>query len=62
MSQIPSSSSLANGANVLQSYNNEMVKCIEDLCSRRDELKRQIETHQEERAKVHSDIKLLTNR
>jgi len=53
---------LGNGASVLQSYNNEMVKCIEDLCSKRDELKRQIENDQEERAKLHHDIKLLTNR
>ena len=61
MSQ-PLSTGLDNRASVLQSYNNEMVKCMEDLCSRRDELKRQIETKQEERTKIHNDIKLLTNR
>ncbi|XP_078489032.1 microtubule nucleation factor SSNA1-like [Ciona intestinalis] len=50
------------GATVLQSYNNEMVKCIEDLCSKRDDLRRQIDSDQEEKAKLHNDIRILTNR
>jgi len=51
----------ASGA-AMQSYNNEMVKCIEDLCSKRDELRRQIEADQEEKTKLHNDIRLLTDK
>ena len=47
---------------VLQSYNNELVKCIEDLCTKRDELQRQILTEEEERNKVQNDIRILTER
>ena len=47
---------------VLQSYNNELVKCIEDLCSKRDDLHRQITTEEDERNKVQNDIRILTER
>nr|XP_039252104.1 Sjoegren syndrome nuclear autoantigen 1 homolog [Styela clava] len=46
----------------LQSYNNELVKCIEDLCSKRDELHRQISQEEEEKQKLQSDIRILTER
>lgn len=36
----------------LQGYNNELVKCIEDLCSKRDELHKQIMEEEEEKKKV----------
>lgn len=46
----------------LQSYNNELVKCIEDLCSKRDELHRHILNEEEEKQKLQSDIRTLTER
>ncbi|XP_063172614.1 microtubule nucleation factor SSNA1 [Candoia aspera] len=46
----------------LQSYNNELVKCIEELCAKRDELSRQIRLEEEEKGKLQSDIRLLTER
>ncbi|XP_065186881.1 microtubule nucleation factor SSNA1-like isoform X1 [Sycon ciliatum] len=46
----------------LQEYNNELVKCIEDLCTKRDELHRQILIEEEEKAKIQHDIRILTER
>lgn len=46
----------------MQSYNNELVKCIEDLCARRDELHKQILEEEEEKTKVQFDIQLLTEK
>lgn len=46
----------------LQSYNNELVKCIEDLCSKRDELHRSIVQEEEEKQKLQNDIRVLTER
>lgn len=46
----------------MQSYNNELVKCIEDLCSKRDDLHRQIVREEEEKGKLQSDIRVLTER
>ncbi|XP_065065149.1 microtubule nucleation factor SSNA1-like [Rhopilema esculentum] len=47
---------------VLQSYNNELVKCIEDLCTKRDEVQRQILAEEEEKAKLQNDIRILTEK
>ncbi|XP_076454552.1 microtubule nucleation factor SSNA1-like [Babylonia areolata] len=46
----------------LQSYNNELVKCIEELCSKRDELHRTILQEEEEKQKLQNDIRVLTER
>ncbi|MEE6516478.1 hypothetical protein FKM82_025967 [Ascaphus truei] len=46
----------------LQTYNNELVKCIEDLCSKRDELNRQILQDEEEKNKLQNDIRILTEK
>lgn len=46
----------------LQSYNNELVKCIEELCGKRDELHRSILQEEEEKQKLQNDIKVLTER
>ncbi|XP_061165139.1 microtubule nucleation factor SSNA1-like [Saccostrea cucullata] len=46
----------------LQSYNNELVKCINDLCSKRDELHKQILQEEEEKQKLQNDIRILTER
>ncbi|KYO23010.1 microtubule nucleation factor SSNA1 [Alligator mississippiensis] len=53
---------MAQQGAALQSYNNELVKCIEELCARRDELGRQIAREEEEKGKLQSDIRLLTER
>ncbi|KAL8174257.1 PREDICTED: Sjoegren syndrome nuclear autoantigen 1 [Gekko japonicus] len=46
----------------LQSYNNELVKCIEDLCVKRDELNKQIRLEEEEKVKLQNEIRLLTEK
>ncbi|KAK2143519.1 hypothetical protein LSH36_834g00048 [Paralvinella palmiformis] len=46
----------------LQTYNNELVKCIEDLCTKRDELQKQILDEEEEKRKVQNDIRILTEK
>eukprot|EP00918_Siedleckia_nematoides_P035021 GHVU01076114.1.p1 GENE.GHVU01076114.1~~GHVU01076114.1.p1 ORF type:complete len:127 (+),score=21.05 GHVU01076114.1:107-487(+) len=46
----------------LQTYNNELVKCIEELCSRRDELHKQILEEDEEKRKIQNDLRILTER
>ncbi|GAB1600939.1 Sjoegren syndrome nuclear autoantigen 1 homolog [Argonauta hians] len=46
----------------LQTYNNELVKCIEELCQKRDLIKRQIEQEAEMKQKIQNDIHMLTDR
>ncbi|CAK9033973.1 13 kDa deflagellation-inducible protein [Durusdinium trenchii] len=46
----------------LQNYNNELVKCIEDLREKREEVNRQILKDEEEKAKIQKDLSLLTDR
>ncbi|XP_075246557.1 LOW QUALITY PROTEIN: microtubule nucleation factor SSNA1-like [Convolutriloba macropyga] len=46
----------------LQSYNNELVKCIEELCTKRDELQKQILVEEEEKSKLQNDIRLLSEK
>ncbi|NXG02141.1 SSNA1 protein, partial [Sakesphorus luctuosus] len=45
---------------VLQGYNNELVKCIEDLCMQREELSKQIQQAEEERNKLQHEIQVLS--
>ncbi|XP_061590470.1 Sjoegren syndrome nuclear autoantigen 1 [Cololabis saira] len=49
-------------AAALQTYNNELVKCIEDLCSKRDELNSQIKQEEEERERLEHDIHVLSEK
>ena len=51
----------AQGAS-LQNYNNELVKCIEDLREKREEINRQILKEEEEKAKIQRDLSILTDR
>ncbi|OPJ85408.1 Sjoegren syndrome nuclear autoantigen 1 isoform B [Patagioenas fasciata monilis] len=44
---------------VLQGYNNELVKCIEDLCIQKEELNRQIQQAEEEKNKLQHEIQVL---
>jgi len=53
---------MAQQGATLQSYNNELVRCIEDLCTRRDELQKQILDEEEEKNKLQNDIRILTER
>lgn len=46
----------------LQNYNNELVKCIEDLREKREEINRQISKDEDDKAKLQKDIQLLTER
>ena len=50
-----------NGA-ALQSYNNELVKCIEDLCTKRDDVSREIKMDEQEKEKLEHDIAILHER
>ena len=46
----------------LQSYNNELVRCIEELCTKRDELQKQILVEDEEKSKLQNDLRLLSEK
>ncbi|XP_075885468.1 microtubule nucleation factor SSNA1-like [Nelusetta ayraudi] len=49
-------------AAALQTYNNELVKCIEDLHSKREELNRQIRQEEEEKDRLQHDIRILSEK
>lgn len=51
----------AQGA-TLQNYNNELVKCIDDLREKREEVNRTILKEEEEKAKIQKDLSILTDR
>ena len=46
----------------LQNYNNELVTCIEDLRSKREEVNKSIAADEEEKAKIQNDLRILTER
>lgn len=46
----------------LQSYNNELVRCVEDLREKREEINRQIAREEEEKAKIQRDLSVLTDK
>ncbi|XP_061733226.1 Sjoegren syndrome nuclear autoantigen 1 [Nerophis ophidion] len=49
-------------AAALQTYNNELVDCIEDLCSKREELNQQIKLEEEEKERLQHDIHVLAEK
>eukprot|EP00033_Pygsuia_biforma_P003542 GCRY01003876.1.p1 GENE.GCRY01003876.1~~GCRY01003876.1.p1 ORF type:complete len:104 (+),score=16.28 GCRY01003876.1:150-461(+) len=51
----------ARGA-TLQSFNNELVQCIEDLKDKLDGLNAEIKYEEEEKSKIQNDILILTER
>jgi len=51
----------AQGAS-LQTYNNELVKCIEDLRRKRDDVHRDITEQEQIKAKIQQDLALMTKR
>ena len=54
-------SSTSQGS-TLSNYNNELVKCIEDLREKREEINRLILKEEEDKAKVQKEIALMTER
>merc|ERR1711998_624025 len=54
--------SMAQQGATLQNYNNELVKCIEDLREKREEVNRSIAKDEEEKAKIQNDLRILTER
>eukprot|EP00898_Chlorokybus_atmophyticus_P007967 jgi/Chlat1/8171/Chrsp76S07623 len=53
---------MAAAGAALQNHNNELVKCIEELKERREELTKQVHKEEEERARIQNDIAVLTKR
>ncbi|GFR42575.1 hypothetical protein Agub_g3502, partial [Astrephomene gubernaculifera] len=46
----------------LQNHNNELVKCIEDLREKREEIIKQLREDDAEKAKITQDLQILTKR
>ena len=55
-------SNMASQGASLQNYNNELVKCIEDLREKREDINKQILKDEEEKAKIQRDLSSLTDR
>eukprot|EP00326_Haptolina_ericina_P020846 CAMPEP_0181201488 /NCGR_PEP_ID=MMETSP1096-20121128/18335_1 /TAXON_ID=156174 ORGANISM="Chrysochromulina ericina, Strain CCMP281" /NCGR_SAMPLE_ID=MMETSP1096 /ASSEMBLY_ACC=CAM_ASM_000453 /LENGTH=111 /DNA_ID=CAMNT_0023291937 /DNA_START=55 /DNA_END=390 /DNA_ORIENTATION=+ len=53
---------MAQEGGTLQNYNSELVKCIEDLREKREELNKSIASDEEEKAKIQNDLRILTER
>lgn len=53
---------MASQGATLQNYNNELVKCIEDLREKREEINRQIIKEEEDKVKIQKDIAILSER
>ncbi|CAB1448036.1 unnamed protein product [Pleuronectes platessa] len=53
---------MAQQAAALQTYNNELVKCIEDLYHSRDEDDRQTRDEEAEKDRVQHDVRVLTEK
>ncbi|RLN97640.1 hypothetical protein BBJ28_00004166 [Nothophytophthora sp. Chile5] len=53
---------MAQQGATLQNYNNELVKCIEDLREKREEVNRAMLKEEEEKAKIQKDLTILTDR
>merc|ERR1712167_310026 len=53
---------MASQGATLQNYNNELVKCIEDLREKREAVNTAILKEEEEKAKIQKDLSILTDR
>ncbi|KAA3678381.1 sjoegren syndrome nuclear autoantigen 1 [Paragonimus westermani] len=53
---------MAHQGAALQNYNNELVKCFEELCKRREDLQRQIQQDETERSKLQREINILNEK
>jgi sjoegren syndrome nuclear autoantigen 1 len=52
---------MATQGAALQTQNNELVKCIEELREKRDLLNRSIREEEAEKAKIQQDLQVLTD-
>merc|ERR1712002_937573 len=46
----------------LQTYNNELVKCLEDLTEKREAISKEIQTEEEEKNKLQNDMRVFSER
>ena len=46
----------------LQNFNNELVKCVEDLCSKRDDLHKQVLQEEEEKHRIETELRSMSER
>merc|ERR1712100_754389 len=53
---------MASQGATLQNYNNELVKSVEDLREKREELNRQVLKEEEDKAKIQRELSILTDR
>lgn len=53
---------MAHSGASLQTYNNELVKCIEDLREKRDAVTARIMEEEEEKLQVTNDLRILQER
>ena len=53
---------MARQGSALQNYNQELVKCIEDLREKREGINREILRDEEEKAKIQKELSRLTER
>ena len=53
---------MAQQGATLQNYNNALVKCIEDLREKREEINKQISSDEQEKTKIQNDLAILTKR
>jgi len=53
---------MSDPGGTLQNYNSELVKCIEELREKREELNKSIASDEEEKAKIQNDLRILTER
>lgn len=53
---------MAQQGAALQNYNNELVKCLDELCERRQKLQREIDREEKERQTLDEQIASLQSR
>ncbi|KNC53978.1 sjoegren syndrome nuclear autoantigen 1 [Thecamonas trahens ATCC 50062] len=53
---------MAQQGATLQNFNNELVKSIEELREKREQISRAILKEEEEKAKISNDLRILTER
>jgi len=53
---------MSSQGGTLQNYNNELVKSIEDLREKREELNKQILKEEEEKVKIQKELSILTEK
>ena len=53
---------MANKGEKLKNFNNQLVKCIDDLREKREEVNRQIATNTDEKSKIEKNLKILNEK